>query len=139
MNTHWLLVRADFALTGGGERVMLKRWRRVLSATLADLLGHEGKVRVRLHDTGSFTAWLKIAVDRRPTRKRVRAREGRLRAKLAAALLPVRGLVFDLTIRRFRGKPELALVGLPEPMPAIFSLEEAGHRDRLGLYSEPDA
>jgi len=123
----WLLARADFALTGGGDRGLLKRWRRVLAGSLPALMGRAGKARVRLHETGSFTAWMRLPVERRPTRGRTRALEARLRDRLEAALLPVRGLVFDLRVRRFRRKAELALFG-----PSV-----AGPRP-LAAYPEPD-
>jgi hypothetical protein len=81
----------------------------------------------------------------------------RLREKLESALLPVRGLVFDLAVRRFRRKGALALVGLlavdhwlPNPVATILSLEDPIRRQEearpqvpdhegLVLYPEPSA
>jgi hypothetical protein len=158
VNNHWLLVRADFAFTGGGDRVILKRWRRVLAESLPVLLGRVGKARVRLHGGGSFTAWMRIPVERRPGRNRVRTLAARLREDLQAALSPVRGLVFELAVRRFRRKAAPPRVALPVvdrrlpnatatilPLEGEVRLRQEGVRaqvrqhEGLALYPEPSA
>jgi hypothetical protein len=151
VNSKCLLLRADFALVGGGDKVMSKRWRRVLVDALPPLLGYAGKARVRLHDTGSFTAWVRIPVERWPGSNRLHALTTRLRARLEDALLPVSGLVLDLAVRRFRKK--LALLPgsaqwMPDSVAMIIPIEAARReggrsqvqdRQELVLYPQPPA
>ena len=112
-----LLVRADFVLgkrQGGDERTY-KRWRRILRDALPRLLGCERRCpkaeRVRLREQasegegeGRFSGWLRIAIQRRPGRKRLRKFEERLRRRLEANLLPIDGQVVKVGVRRCRDR-----------------------------------
>src|SRR5262245_40183908 len=99
-----LLVRADFVFgnRSGGSRLSCKRWRRLLADALPRLMGCARrcpKAVVRLHDgegEARFTAWLRIPIERRPSRKRLRKFEADLRARLEAGLLPIDGRVIEL-------------------------------------------
>jgi hypothetical protein len=108
-----LLVRADFVLGNrrGGDRLMCKRWRRALADALPRLLGCADRrplVRVRLHEgegEARFTGWLRIPIERRPSRRRLRKFKAKLRARLEAGLLPVDGEVLKLGVRRCQPHP----------------------------------
>src|SRR5262245_45464712 len=103
-----LLVRADFVLANrpGGDRLSCKRWRRLLADALPRLLGcaHRcPRAVVRLHDgegEARYTAWLRLPVERRPSRKRLRKFKAKLRARLEAGLLPIDGRVLKVGARR---------------------------------------
>jgi hypothetical protein len=106
-----MLVRADFVLgrERGGDRLAYRRWRRVLIDALPRLLGCAHRCsraeRVRLHKgdgEGSFSAWLRIPMERRPSRRRLRKFKGKLRARLEAVLQPLGGQVLKLGVRRLR-------------------------------------
>lgn len=105
-----LLVRADFVLSNrlGGDRVACKRWRWILVDALPRLMGctrRNPEVAVRLHRGGpeaSFSAWLRIAIQRRPSRTRLRRLNAKLRRRLEAALLPIDGRVLKLGVRRYQ-------------------------------------
>ncbi len=108
-----LLVRADFALGRhpGGDVRVYKSWRRILRDALPRLLGCASRcrraARVRLRNaTGEarFTGWVRIPVERRPGRKRVRKLKERLRSRLESGLQPIDGVVLKLGIRRCRRK-----------------------------------
>jgi hypothetical protein len=111
-----LLVRADFVLHNrlGGDRVVCKRWRRVLADALPRLLGcarrcpqaevclHEGQGEAR------FSLWLRIPIERRPSRTRLRKFKAKMRKRLEAGLLPIDGHVVKLGVRRCRApEPEM--------------------------------
>jgi hypothetical protein len=115
-----LLVRADFVIGRGqpgarpGERLVYRRWRRVLVDALPRLLGCARRgarvEHVRLHDgtdEGHFSAWLRIPTRRRPNRRRARRLGARLRDRLVAALAPVGGEVLKVGVRRCRARSEL--------------------------------
>jgi hypothetical protein len=114
-----LLVRADFVLghSQGGDRPAYHRWRRVLIDALPQLLGCsrrcERAERVRLHKgegQGRFVAWLRIPVERRPGRKRLRKLKSKLLARLQSSLRPLDGTVIKLGVRRQRRRqPVLTL------------------------------
>lgn len=117
-----LLVRADFVLgrSHGGDRPTYHRWRRVLIDALPRLLGCADRCaraeRVRLHKgeseaEGRFVAWLRIAVERRPGRKRLRKMKATLRARLEDSLRPLDGVVMKLGVRRQRRR-QIAPVAL---------------------------
>jgi hypothetical protein len=107
-----LLVRADFVLGKGqaGDGRAYKRWRRILVDALPQLLGCERRcpraerVRLRGSEPGKarFSGWLRIPVERRPGRKRVRKIKERLRGRLEAGLLPIDGVLVKLGVRRCR-------------------------------------
>ena len=112
-NKH-LLVRADFVLgsSHGGDRPAYHRWRRVLIDALPRLLGCSDRCeraeRVRLHKgegQGRYVAWLRLPVERRPGRKRLRKLKAKLRARLEASLRPLDGAVLKLGVRRQRPRP----------------------------------
>ncbi len=107
-----LLVRADFVLghsTGSSGRAY-KSWRHILRDALPRLLGCANRcrrARVRLRgreDQVRYTGWVRIPVERRPGRKRVRKLKERLRARLESGLLPIDGSVLKLGVRRCRSK-----------------------------------
>jgi hypothetical protein len=108
-----LLVRADFTLdrSRGGDRLMFKRWRRVLADALPRLLGvadrcSRAAVRLRRgEEQGRYAAWLRLPVERRPGRKLLRRIKEKLRGRLEEALLPVGGEVIKLGVRRRRPRP----------------------------------
>ena len=111
-----LLVRADFVLGNrrGGGRLACKRWRRLLADALPRLLGCAdrcARARVRLHDgegEARFSGWLRIPIERRPSRRRLRKLKAKLRARLEAGLLPIDGQVIKLGVRRVRTRPVAA-------------------------------
>jgi hypothetical protein len=106
-----LLVRADFVLGKGqaaSERTY-RRWRRILRDALPRLLGCERRCpkaeRVRLHHgegEGRFSGWLRIVIQRRPSRRRLRKFRDRLRRRLETNLLPIEGQVVKVGVRRCR-------------------------------------
>jgi hypothetical protein len=109
-----LLVRADFVLGNslGGDRPTYHRWRRVLIDALPRLLGCADRCaraeRVRLHKgegQGRFVAWVRIPVERRPGRKRLRKMKANLRRRLEDSLRPLDGSVVKLGVRRQRRRP----------------------------------
>ena len=109
-NKH-LLVRADFVLGRGtdGDRPVYRRWRRVLMEALPRLLGCADRCaraeRVRLHrgeGEGRYVAWLRIPIERRPGRRRLRKLKAALRARLEDGLRPVAGAVIKLGVRRHK-------------------------------------
>jgi hypothetical protein len=126
----YLLARADFTLdrSQGGDRLTFKRWRHVLARALPELMGCADRCTravVRLHhgeEQGRFSAWLRIPLERRPGRKRMRQIKDKLRARLEAVLLPVGGEVVKFGVRRFRHKPVAPLLLTPsEAVPQLTS------------------
>jgi hypothetical protein len=120
-----LLVRADFVLKSDTitDRRVYKRWRRIFIDALPRLLGCEHRCpqaeRVRLHipgEEGRFTAWLRIPIQRRPSRRRIRKFKARLRARLEAGLLPP-GRVLKVGVRRCR--PRAVEVAPPAPVTPV--------------------
>jgi hypothetical protein len=118
-----LLVRADFVLGAGApaDRRTIKRWRGILKKALPGLLGCQRRcpeaVKVRLRGAEGephFSGWLRIPVQRRPGRKRVRQLRERLRRRLEASLLPIGGSVVKLGVRRCRGEV-LPMAAPPAP------------------------
>jgi hypothetical protein len=108
-NQKTLLVRADFVLARrqDPDRRAYKRWRNILFDALPRLLGCERRCRraekVRLRSVGGemrFSGWLRIAVQRRPGRKRIRKFKERLRARLESSLLLIDGQVVKVGVRR---------------------------------------
>ena len=87
-----LLVRADFVLGNrrGGERLACKRWRRVLADALPRLLGcarrcPKAEVSLREGDgEARYSGWLRIPIERRPSRRRMRRFKAKLRGRLEA-------------------------------------------------------
>lgn len=120
-----LLVRADFVLGGGGDRLMYKRWRRILAGALPRLMGctdrcpEAERVRLRSSDEGRFSGWLRIPVERRPSRRRMRKYRAKLLRRLEAGLLPIGGRVLKVGVRRCRGK------SAPPPAPPLERMENA--------------
>lgn len=116
-----LLVRADFVLRNrqGAGRIVCKRWRRLLADALPGLLGCArrcDKARVRLHQgvgEAHFSGWLRLPIERRPSRRRLRQFKARLRARLEAGLLPIDGQVLKLGVRRCRPRPASVQLLLP--------------------------
>jgi hypothetical protein len=108
-----LLVRADFILASspGEDRLACKRWRRILADALPRLLGcarRNPESRVRFHEDqpqACFSGWLRIPIERRPSRKRLRKFKAKLRARLENGLLPIGGRVLKVGVRRC--KPRL--------------------------------
>src|SRR5262245_56394038 len=106
--TKSLLVRADFVLGNrrGGDRLTCKRWRRALAAALPGLLGCADRrpaVRVRLHEgegEARFSGWLRIPIERRPSRRRLCRFKAKLLTRLEAGLRPIDGEVIKLGVRR---------------------------------------
>ena len=116
-----LLVRADFVLgkSQGGDRPTYHRWRRVLIDALPRLLGCADRCpraeRVRLHKgegAGRYVGWVRIPVERRPGRRRLRKMKAKLRARLEDSLRPLDGSVVKLGVRRQRRRPRPAAVPL---------------------------
>jgi hypothetical protein len=122
-----LLVRADFVLgkVPVGERRTLKRWRRILAAALPQLMGCADRcpkaARLRLRSgegEARFTGWLRIPVQRRPGRKRLRRFKAQLRTRLEASLAPIDGRVVKVGVRRYRAVPALPVEAAPTtPLP----------------------
>jgi hypothetical protein len=118
-----LLVRADFVLGNrpGGDRLSCKRWRRLLADALPRLMGCAARCRkavVRLRDGDGeafYSGWLRIPIERRPGRKRLRAFKAKLRARLEAGLQLIDGRVIKVGVRRYGPKPVPAPVLLPLP------------------------
>jgi hypothetical protein len=115
-----LLVRADFVLgkSQGGGRPAYHRWRRVLIDALPRLLGCTERCaraeRVLLHKgegEGRYVGWLRIPVERRPGRRRLRKMKAKLRARLEDSLRPLDGEVVKLGVRRQR-RPSVAVAAL---------------------------
>jgi hypothetical protein len=127
-----LLVRADFVLGNrrGGARLACKRWRRVLADALPQLLGCADRrpdVRVRLHDgegEARFSGWLRIPIERRPSRRRLRKMKAKLQARLEAGLLPIDGQVIKLGVRRVKHRPAPAAPFTLEAPPEAVVLPE---------------
>jgi hypothetical protein len=126
-----LLVRADFVLGAhkAGDRRAYKRWRAILRKALPRLLGCERrcpeseKVRLRcVEGEPRFTGWLRIAIQRRPGKKRIRKFKERLRRRLEASLLPIGGAVIKVGVRRCR-REDVAMISPAVPvaveLPAI--------------------
>lgn len=105
-----LLVRVDFVLSNklGGDRVVCKRWRRVLADALPRLLGCArccARAVVCLHlgeGEAKYSGWLRIPIKRHPSRTRLRRFKVKLRRRLEAGLLPVDGRVVKVGVRRCR-------------------------------------
>ena len=108
-----LLVRADFVLgnRSGGNRLSCKRWRRLLADVLPRLMGcvrRCPRAVVRLHEgegEAKYTGWLRIPIERRPSRKRLRRLKANWRARLEAGLLLIDGRVLKLGVRRHAAHP----------------------------------
>ena len=120
-----LLVRADFVLGKDrpADRLSYRRWRKILIAALPSLLGFSRVCptaeHVCLHDgeqEGHFTAWLRLPVRRRPSRRLVRQFAAKLYRRLEAGLRPVHGEVLKIGIRRQIAGGEKA-APTPEFMP----------------------
>jgi hypothetical protein len=112
-----LLVRADFVLgrSQAGDRPTYHRWRRVLIDALPRLLGCADRCpsaeRVRLHKgegAGRYVGWVRIPVERRPGRRRLRKMKAKLRARLEDSLRPLDGSVVKLGVRRQRRRAPVA-------------------------------
>ena len=107
-----LLVRADFVLGNrrGGDRPQCRRWRRILAGALPALLGCARrcpKAIIQLHEgdgEAKFSGWLRIPIERRPSRRRVRTFGAKLRERLEAGLLPIDGQVIKVGVRRCKVK-----------------------------------
>lgn len=106
-----LLVRADFVLGlhQPVDRLTCRRWRRILIEVLPKLLGCAQRCpraeHVCLHKgqaEGRYTAWLRIPIQRRPSRRRLRLLKAKLRNRLAAGLQLLGGEVRNLGVRRCR-------------------------------------
>jgi hypothetical protein len=111
-----LLVRADFILgkNTSAHRLVYHRWRRILIEALPHLLRCAHRCpraeHVCLHQgeaEGRFSAWLRIPIQRRPSRQRLRQLKAKLRSRLEAGLKPLQGEVLKLGVRRCRNKPEV--------------------------------
>jgi hypothetical protein len=128
MNKH-LLVRADFVLgrRQGGDRLVYRRWRRILVEALPRLLGCSDRCpraeRVRLHkgegeSEGRYVAWVRIPIERRPGRNRLRKLKAKLRGRLEESLRPLDGEVIKFGVRRQKRRedvlPLLRLMEVPE-------------------------
>lgn len=118
-----LLVRADFVLGKDrpADRLFYRRWRKILTAALPTLLGYSRLCptaeHVCLHDgeqEGHFTAWLRLPVRRRPSRRWVRQLAEKLYRRLGEGLRPIHGEVLKVGIRR---QAEVDLTPKPEFMP----------------------
>lgn len=128
-----LLVRADFVLGNrlGGDRVACKRWRRVLAEALPGLMGCAARcpqAQVCLHKgegEARFSGWLRIPVERRPSRRRLRKFKAKLQSRLETNLLPIDGRVVKLGVRRCRVRvAEAEPVALPLPFPPVATTPE---------------
>jgi hypothetical protein len=116
-----LLVRADFVLGKQlGDRRTYKRWRGILVDALPRLLGCEHRcpraerVRLRCVESGArFSGWVRIPIERRPGRKRLRKIKERLLVRLQTSLLPIDGSVVKLGVRRCRAKVQENQAPLP--------------------------
>ena len=138
-----LIVRADFALGNrpAGDRLACKRWRRLLCDALPRLMGCSHRCPqavVRLHKgdgEARYTAWLRIPIERRPSRKRLRKLKAKLLARLEAGLLPIDGRVLKLGARRRSPRLDGPMI---LPMPSLAE-KQAGQLelfDPLGLRGE---
>jgi hypothetical protein len=126
-----LLVRFDFILdrSRGGDRLVFKRWRRVLAAALPGLMGlsrccPRAVLRLRHgEEQGRFSGWLRIPVERHPGLDRLRRIREKLQEKLESVLIAVGGEVLKVVVRRLRPRTALSLavppVGGVEDRPAI--------------------
>jgi hypothetical protein len=110
-NRKSLLVRADFVLghSQPGDRRTYKRWRGILHEVLPRLMGCERrsaraeKVRLRsVEDHPLYSAWIRIPIERRPSKKRLRKLVERLRSRLERNLRLVDGQVVKMRVRRCR-------------------------------------
>jgi hypothetical protein len=120
-----LLVRADFSLArdAAADAKVYKRWRRILIDALPRMLGCERRcpkaehVRLRWGDDAAlYSGWLRIAIERRPSRTRLRKFKVKLRWRLESALPPIGGRVVKVGVRRLRARAvEPARPGLPAP------------------------
>jgi hypothetical protein len=136
-----LIVRADFVLGNrqGGDRITCKRWRRLFAEALPRLLGCADRCSrsmVRLHEGGGeacYTGWLRIPIERRPGRKRLRRFKARLCARLEASLLPVDGRVLKVGVRRQRTR-----VVEPIILPLPLSPEASEQGRTFALVGSPD-
>jgi hypothetical protein len=63
---------------------------------------------------GRFTGWVRLPVQRRPGRRRVRKLRAEVRSRLDSALRPIDGRVLAVGIRRCRAVPPTPLT-LPLP------------------------
>lgn len=122
-----LLVRADFALGDGSgtDRRTLKRWRRILGDVLPVLMGCANRspkaerVRLRTGPDGCwFSVWVRLPIERRPSRRRLRKLKAKLRARLEVGLGPVAGRVLKLGVRRIRPRVPAAPLPLFDHLPA---------------------
>jgi hypothetical protein len=111
-----LLARAEFIIGKGqgGDRLLYRRWRRILIDALPRLLGCAQRCpraeHVCLHEGGEegrYSAWLRIPIQRRPGRSLVRKLERKLSDRLSAGLLPIHGEVLKVRVRRCRALPEV--------------------------------
>jgi hypothetical protein len=151
-NRKSLLVRADFILghSQPGDRRTYKRWRGILRDVLPRLFGCERrcaraeKVRLRsVNDHPLFSAWLRIPIERRPGKNRIRKLRERLRSRLERSLLLIDGQVVKISIRCCRARVEgeanwpvravenAPQVGLPRPV------EEPVALPLLAVQAEP--
>src|SRR5262249_41457681 len=113
-----LLLRADFTLdrSRGGDRLIFKRWRRVLADALPRLMGCAdrcSRVVLRLREgeeQGRFSLWMRLPIDRFPARERLRKLQEKLRARLESVLLAVGGDIVKFVLRRRWPKPALRLL-----------------------------
>jgi len=131
-NRKSLLVRADFVLGEhkGGDRGMYRRWRRILVDALPRLMGCADRAakaeRVRLHDgegNGSYSGWVRMPIERRPGRRRLRKLKAKLRTRLEAGLLPIEGRVLKVGVRRCRSSAPAPSVPAPVVAPTLFDAE----------------
>lgn len=113
--TKYLLVRADFALGKGSaaDKAVYRRWRRILRDALPQLLGYGQRCPqaeyVCLHkgpEAGRYSAWLRLPIQRRPSRRRARKLKTKLRGRLELGLQPLGGTVLKLGLRRCRTRPQ---------------------------------
>lgn len=123
-----LLVRADFVLGKHqpADRLIFHRWRRILIDALPHLLRCAKRCpraeHVCLHQgeaEGRFSAWLRLPIQRRPNRRRLRQLKAKLRSRLEAGLQPFQGEVLKLGVRRCRNKPEVVPLFDAVPVPGI--------------------
>ena len=129
-----LLIRADFVLGEGrgGERVAYRRWRRILTEALPRLMGCADRApraeRIRLHDgdsPASFSGWVRLPMQRRPSRKRMRKFRAKLRSRLEAGLQAIDGRVLTVGVRRCRGERRVGPVQQTLPFVEAPALQSA--------------
>jgi hypothetical protein len=132
-----LLIRADFILGHGqgANRRICKRWRSILVDALPRLLGCQRRspeaerVRLRSGEEARYTAWLRLPVERRPGRKRLRRLKTKLRGRLESALLPIDGRILKVGVRRCRVQ---AMQSEPGALPASPCSSLAPYEEREG-------